>query len=114
MSDCLFCSIASGAIPCETLFADDHVLAFRDINPQAPIHVLVIPREHVSDLTALEARHADLVSRTLLGAVRAARELDLDPNGYRLVINCGEDGCQSVPHLHVHVLGGRRLGWPPG
>jgi histidine triad (HIT) family protein len=114
MSDCLFCSIASGAIPCKPILEDEHVLAFDDINPQAPVHALVIPRRHVASLTELGPEHAELVSRTLLAATRVARLRGLDEGGYRLVMNCGDDGCQSVPHLHIHVLGGRRLGWPPG
>jgi len=114
MSDCLFCQIAAGTIPCDVVAADDEFLAFRDINPQAPVHVLIIPRRHVAALTELQDGDAGMMGRLALKAVAVARELGLDENGYRWVVNCGEDGCQSVAHLHLHLLGGRRLGWPPG
>lgn len=114
MDDCLFCSIAAGAIPCDAVYQDDEFLAFRDINPQAPTHVLVIPRAHVAATTDLDDGHADMMGRFALRAARIATDLGLDETGYRWVVNCGDDGCQSVPHLHLHILGGRKLGWPPG
>ena len=107
--DCLFCKIAAGTIPVKTLWEDDHAIAFPDINPQAPLHFLVIPREHFADVTE--------VPGTLLGhlleraAALAKREL---PGGHRIVINTGADGGQTVQHIHLHVLGGRPMGWPPG
>ena len=114
MSDCLFCQIAAGTIPCDPVLQDDEFLAFRDINPQAPAHVLVIPRRHVAALTDLQDGDEGMMGRLALMGVAAARRLGLDDGGYRFVINCGVDGCQSVPHLHLHVLGGRAMSWPPG
>ncbi len=114
MSDCLFCKLAAGVIPCDKVFEDDEFLAFRDISPQAPTHVLVIPKRHVSSTADLGPEDAAEAGRLVTTATRISRELGLDDAGYRWVINCGEDGGQSVSHLHLHILGGRRLGWPPG
>ena len=114
MSSCLFCKIAAGEIPCDQVHADDDFIAFRDINPQAPVHVLVIPRRHVTALTDLTDEDTDLAGRLQVTGARVASALGLDESGYRFVINCGQDGCQIVPHLHLHILGGRPLGWPPG
>lgn len=114
MSDCLFCRIAAGEVPAALAHATDRVLAFQDINPQAPVHVLVIPREHITSLAHAEDRHEGLLGELLLAARDVARKEGLDPAGYRTVINTGDDGGQSVHHVHVHVLGGRRLSWPPG
>jgi histidine triad (HIT) family protein len=114
MSDCLFCSIAAGDIPCTEVFADDDFLAFRDIDPKAPTHVLVIPRRHVASLAELAEADADLMGRLLVRAAAIARDEGLATGGYRFVINCGQDGGQTVDHLHLHLLGGRALAWPPG
>ncbi len=114
MSDCLFCKLATGVIPCDKVFEDEEFLAFRDISPQAPTHVLLIPKQHITALTELEAGDAELAGRFMLAAASLSREMGLDSGGYRWVFNCGEDGCQTVPHLHLHILGGRKLGWPPG
>ena len=114
MASCLFCAIASGEVPCDQVYADEEFLAFRDIAPQAPTHVLIIPRRHIPSLTELRESDAPLMGRFSLLAARIAGELGLAEGGYRCVVNCGEDACQSVPHLHLHLLGGRRLGWPPG
>jgi histidine triad (HIT) family protein len=114
LSDCLFCKIVAGEIPSDQVHADSDFIAFRDINPQAPVHVLVIPRRHVAALTDLTDADADLVGRLQLAGTRVAAELGLAASGYRFVINCGVDAAQTVPHLHLHVLGGRPLGWPPG
>ena len=114
MSDCLFCKLVAGEIPCDQVHTDSEFLAFRDINPQAPVHVLVIPRRHIAALTDLADEDADLVGRLQVTAARIAAELGLAESGYRFVINCGTDGCQTVPHLHLHLLGGRPLSWPPG
>ena len=103
MTDCLFCKIAAGEIPSQQVHADADFVAFRDVQPQAPVHVLVIPRRHIPSLNELTGADADLIGR-----------LQVLATGYRCVINCGADGCQSVPHLHLHLLGGRPLGWPPG
>ena len=114
MSDCLFCKIAAGEIPCDQVHADDDFIAFRDINPQAPVHVLVIPRRHLTSPNALSDDDADLAGRRQPAGTRVADQLGLADTGYRFVVNCGQDGCQTVPHLHLHILGGRPLGWPPG
>ncbi|MEQ8330547.1 MAG: HIT domain-containing protein [Longimicrobiales bacterium] len=113
-SDCLFCRIAAGEIPAAIAHADDQVMAFQDINPQAPVHVLVIPRQHITSLDHAEDGQGALLGRLLLAARDVARKEGLAENGYRTVINTGDDGGQSVHHVHVHVLGGRALDWPPG
>ncbi len=112
MSACLFCRIASGEIPASIVAEDEHCLAFRDIGPQAPTHVLVIPRQHLTSLN--EADDPMLLGRLLLMARRVAAELGVEASGYRCVINTNADGGQTVFHLHCHVLGGRAMGWPPG
>jgi histidine triad (HIT) family protein len=113
-ADCLFCRIADGEIPADRVAESEDWLAFRDINPQAPVHVLVIPRRHVESVAALEASDADLAGRLLLAAAETARKLGVDEDGYRLVSNHGAKAGQSVFHLHVHLLAGRRMEWPPG
>ena len=112
--DCIFCKIASGEIPSDLVFEDDMVVAFRDISPQAPVHVQVIPREHIENAAALTAEHAALIARLVLVGTQIARDEGIEEGGYRLVANIGRHGGQSVPHLHLHVLGGRQMSWPPG
>lgn len=112
--DCIFCQIAAGRIPAQLVYEDDDVVAFRDINPQAPVHVLVIPRRHLPAVGEMTADDRELVGHLFWTARRVAEELGIHHSGYRLVINNGPDAQQTVPHLHVHVLGGRSLGWPPG
>lgn len=111
MGDCLFCSIAAGDIPADVVFESDDVVAFNDINPAAPTHVLVIPKQHIGSAADLGAEDADLVAALIgaAGGIGAGLE-----GGWRLVTNVGPDAGQSVFHLHFHVLGGRALGWPPG
>ena len=111
--DCLFCKIASGAIPVERLYEDDRVLVFPDINPQAPTHVLLIPKQHIRSHAEAAAEDAGLMGHLLWAAAEVARSRKLT-SGYRLVINSGPDAGQSVDHLHLHLLGGRPMGWPPG
>ena len=106
--ECIFCAIARGDIPSDRVYSDDHVVAFRDINPQAPAHLLVAPRRHVSSVDLLRDDEA-LLGRVMSVAVRVAQAEDLAESGYRLATNHGRDGAQTVPHLHVHVLGGRAL-----
>lgn len=114
-SDCIFCKIASRAIAAPLLHDDPEIVAFADINPQAPTHILVIPRTHVRDLPELVERGLTAVGgRLLTVASQVAAAAGLGENGYRLVVNTGAHGGQSVFHLHVHILGGRHLGWPPG
>ncbi|MBC8422703.1 histidine triad nucleotide-binding protein [bacterium] len=114
MSDCLFCKLVAGVIPCDKVFEDEAFLAFRDISPQAPTHVLLIPKRHIQSPSEFAPDEAEAAGRLLTTAAQVSRELGLDSSGYRWVINCGEDGGQTVSHLHLHILGGRRLGWPPG
>src|SRR5271166_1502853 len=112
--DCLFCSIAAGEIPSTEVLSTDLVYAFRDLNPVAPTHVLVIPREHISDAAGVTAEHGEVLAEMFEVARRVAEADGVAERGYRLVFNVGEDSGNSVAHLHLHVLGGRRLGWPPG
>lgn len=111
---CLFCKIAKGEIPAKKIFEDDDVVAFEDINPQAPTHFLVIPRRHIASLDELAAGDEAIVGRVIHSAANIARERHLERDGYRTVINCGEAAGQTVFHIHVHVLGGRPFHWPPG
>ena len=114
MSDCLFCRIAAGDIPADLVYGDDEVVAFRDINPQAPVHILVIPRVHLSTLLDTGPEHTDLLGKMQQVAIDLARQEGLESDGFRLVFNCLENAGQSVFHIHLHLLGGRRMGWPPG
>lgn len=114
MSDCLFCKMVAKEIAPDIVYENDHVLAFRDINPQAPTHVLVIPKEHVSTINDLDTAHTQLVGEMLLAAKKVAELDGLTDSGYRCVMNCNEDAGQTVFHIHLHVLGGRGLSWPPG
>lgn len=114
MDDCLFCRMVAGEIKPDTVYEDDEILAFRDINPQAPLHVLVIPKRHIATTNDLDGEDAGLVGRLVLAARRIAADEGVDEAGYRLVVNCNAGAGQSVFHVHVHLLGGRRLGWPPG
>lgn len=112
-ADCIFCRIANGDIPARIVLSDDQIVAFHDVAPKAPTHVLLIPRRHVARLDETGAQDAELLGRLMATAVALARELGLD-DGYRLVMNCGEHAGQSVFHLHLHLLGGRHFAWPPG
>ncbi len=107
--DCIFCKIVSGEIPSEILYRDEEVIAFHDIHPAAPTHLLVIPRRHIPSLAHLTEADACLIGHMVKIANQLAREKDIADSGYRLVINCGEQGGQIVPHLHMHLLGGKRL-----
>lgn len=111
---CIFCRIAAGSIPARIAYEDDTVFAFHDIDPRAPVHVLVIPRQHIPSTNELAAGHAELIGKLTLAAKRLAHELGVSESGYRLVMNCGGDAGQSVDHIHMHLLGGRPLKWPPG
>lgn len=113
MSDCIFCRIAAKEIPSQVVYEDDAVVAFRDINPQAPVHLLVIPRRHIRNVLEV-ADDSALVGRIHATVARLASEHDLSDRGFRIVVNTGAHGGQSVDHLHYHVLGGRSMQWPPG
>lgn len=110
---CLFCKIIDGSIPSKSVYQDEKCYAFADINPQAPVHFLVAPREHIDSLMQAKPEHAALLGHLLLTAAEIAQSKGLS-NGYRVVVNTGSDGGQTVDHVHVHVLGGRSLTWPPG
>jgi len=115
MSECLFCRIASGEIPADTIYEDNAAIVIRDINPQAPFHFLAIPRRHFPSVHSIPLEHMASVMDGLFNAVcMALIKSGLDSAGYRLAINSGDMAGQTVPHLHVHILGGRELGWPPG
>ena len=111
--DCLFCKIAAGEIPSRKLFEDDVMLAFYDIDPKAPVHFLVIPKQHISGANEINGDNSKTVAQIYVRIALLAKELGLD-GGYRVVTNCGPDAGQSVNHLHFHVLAGRELAWPPG
>jgi histidine triad (HIT) family protein len=111
-NDCLFCRIIKKEIPTSIVAEDEHYVAFRDINPQAPVHVLVIPREHVTSLN--DAKDPAMIGRLHLAAAKIARSEGLSERGYRTLINTNDDAGQTVFHLHLHLLGGRRMNWPPG
>ena len=112
--DCIFCKIVAEEIPADVVYTDDQVIAFRDISPQAPTHILVIPREHISSVNDLSEDHASMVGRLILVAKELAAEDGLAESGYRLVLNTGPDGGQAVSHIHLHLFGGRPMAWPPG
>lgn len=114
MSECIFCKIAAGEIPSNKVYEDELVCAFHDVDPQAPVHVLIVPKRHIQSVNALTDADAALMGRIFEAARTIATALGVSDAGYRLVVNTGEDGGQSVKHLHVHLLGGRALGWPPG
>ena len=114
MENCLFCKIAKGEIPSNIVYQDEHVVAFVDINPQAPKHILLIPRQHIASMTDITLDDGLLLAQLFTTAQRLAHEMNIDESGYRFVSNVGPDAGQSVFHLHFHLLGGRRFGWPPG
>jgi histidine triad (HIT) family protein len=114
MSTCLFCRIASGEIPAKKVYEDDRLVAFDDINPQAPMHVLVIPRAHIATVNDLDKGHDALVGEMVRRGAAIAAERGYAQSGYRTVFNCNAHAGQAVFHIHLHVLGGRALGWPPG
>jgi len=114
VTDCLFCKIAAGEIPADIVFQDEDVVAFRDINPQAPVHVLVIPRRHIAGFLDMAEGDQALIGKVARAAAQVAGEEGTAESGFRCVVNNGPDAQQSVPHLHVHVLGGRQFTWPPG
>ena len=113
MRNCIFCKIIHGEIPSNKVYEDEHIIAFEDLDPQAPTHVLIIPREHIAGLKEALPEHAEIVGRCHMAAATIARQRNLE-NGYRTVLNVGPGAGQSVFHLHVHLIGGRKLNWPPG
>jgi len=114
MSDCLFCKIVDGSIPAKVVYKDDRLVAFQDINPQAPLHVVIVPRRHVATLNDLAQSDDGIVGEMVRRAAALAKENGYSDGGYRTVFNCNADAGQSVWHIHLHVLAGRKLAWPPG
>jgi histidine triad (HIT) family protein len=112
--DCIFCKIVAEEIPADVVYSDDQVVAFRDIDPQAPTHILVIPREHIASVNDLTENHTSVAGHLTLVAKELAKKDGLAESGYRLVLNTGPDGGQAVFHIHLHLFGGRPMGWPPG
>lgn len=114
MSDCIFCKIVSGDIPSDKVYEDDLVIGFRDLNPQAPHHYLLIPKQHIATINDVDQTNEAIMGRLYTAAATLAKELGFDESGYRAVMNCNGDGGQTVYHVHLHVLAGRQLTWPPG
>lgn len=114
MSDCLFCKINQGDIPANILYQDDDITVFKDISPQAPVHFLVIPKKHISTINDLQDVDTGLLGKMMLQAKKTAADLGVAESGYRTTMNCNDDGGQTVHHIHLHVLGGRQMTWPPG
>ena len=114
MADCIFCKIARYEIPADIVCETDELLGFRDVSPRAPVHVLIIPKDHIAGISSATDDHAELLGQLLRAAAQVARNEKIAQSGFRVVINDGLDGGQTVDHLHVHLLGGRKLTWPPG
>jgi histidine triad (HIT) family protein len=114
MADCLFCRILAGEVPSAAVYSTDQTYAFRDISPAASVHVLVIPRQHITNAASVGPEHGPILAEMLTTARAVAESEGIAESGYRLVFNVGEDALNSVPHLHLHLLGGQRMGWPPG
>lgn len=112
--DCIFCKIVNKQIPADFVYLNDEVVAFNDINPQAPVHIIIIPKAHIEKVSDLDLEHRDLITDLILTANELAKKKNIAESGYRLVINCNKDAGQAVAHLHLHLLGGRKLSWPPG
>jgi len=114
MNECLFCKVVSGVIPCDKVHENEYVLAFRDIDPKAPTHILIIPKKHITTLNEINENDQDLLGELLLTAKKIAKDEGINTSGYRTVFNCNSDGGQTVFHIHMHLLGGRPMAWPPG
>lgn len=114
MGDCIFCKIIRGEIPCSKVYEDEKVLAFNDINPEAPVHVLIIPKTHIDSANYIDEKNSEILAHIFVTAKKIATQLGVSESGYRIVNNCGEQGGQTVKHIHFHLLGGRDLKWPPG
>jgi histidine triad (HIT) family protein len=114
VNDCIFCKIVGNQIPAKKIHEDEYTVAFNDLNPQAPVHILVIPKEHYSGIHEIPADKTDIVKRLFDAVTTVVKKNSLDVKGYRLIVNFGEKAGQSVPHIHVHILSGREMKWPPG
>lgn len=113
MENCIFCKILKGEIPSEKVYEDEKVYAFKDINPEAPVHVLIIPKKHISSANELTEENKEVIGDVYYAAQKIAKELGIADKGYRIINNCGEDGGQTVFHIHFHLMGGKQLNWPP-
>ena len=114
MSDCIFCKIGAGQIQAMVVYDDPEILAFRDINPQAPVHILIIPKKHYNSANDFTTADEPLLGKLMIAAQQIALQERIGDRGYRLVVNCGQDAGQSVAHVHLHLMGGRQMAWPPG
>lgn len=114
MSECIFCKILNKEIQSEIVYEDELVCAFKDINPTAPVHILVVPKTHIENLNAVQQHHKDLIGYVFVVAKELAKKFGIAEKGYRIVVNCGADGGQTIDHLHFHLLGGRKFSWPAG
>ncbi|MGK0467994.1 histidine triad nucleotide-binding protein [Clostridium sp.] len=114
MDDCIFCKIIKKQILCELIYEDESVIGFKDISPKAPVHVIIIPRVHISNINDISEDESGVIGHIFIVAKKIAKDLGISETGYRIVSNCGENGGQSVQHIHFHLLGGRMLKWPPG
>ena len=114
MKDCLFCNIINKSVPAKIVFENDSVLAFEDIEPQAPVHVLIVPKKHIASINEIEFEDKEVCGEILLTAKKIAKDLKINDSGYRTIFNTNQDGGQTVFHIHMHLLGGRKLKWPPG
>ena len=114
MEDCIFCKIIKGDIPSKKIYEDDKVLAFYDISPEAPVHFLVIPKEHIESANSIKEENSEIIAHVFCVINKLVSDLGIAESGYRIVNNCGKDGGQTVSHMHFHILGGRSLEWPPG
>ncbi len=114
MKDCLFCKIINGKIPSTKVYEDDYVFAFNDIEPQAPYHIVIVPKHHISSANEINAENSIYISKIFEIIPKLAKDLGFDQNGYRVINNCGKDGGQTVNHLHFHLTAGRQFGWPAG
>lgn len=112
--DCIFCKIVNGDIPSNKVYEDDTVLAFHDLDPQAPVHILIIPKKHIESVAKIDEDNSKVIAHIYEVAAKIAKELELDEKGFRVVTNCGESAGQTVFHIHFHLLGGRDFSWPPG
>ena len=111
---CIFCKIVNKEIPADFVYENDQVVAFNDLNPQAPVHVLIIPKEHIEKVSDFDLKHRDLITEMVLVANELAKKKNISDSGYRIVVNCNKDAGQAVFHVHLHLLGGRPMSWPPG
>jgi len=114
MGECIFCKIVNRQIPSEIVYEDEHVCAFKDINPTAPVHILVVPKQHIESLNHVDDSHKELIGHVFVVAKELSDKFGVKEKGFRVVVNCGEDGGQTVNHLHFHLLGGRKFSWPAG